>query len=46
MAYFSLTLESLLTRVILPEKDKPVFLKLMQEKFGLSSSQEQITDGL
>jgi hypothetical protein len=42
VAFFGLTLASLLTRVILPEKDQPIFLKLMQEKLGLSSAQEQI----
>lgn len=46
VAFFGLTLDSLLTRVILPEKDRPIFLKLMQEKLGLSSAQEQIADRL
>jgi hypothetical protein len=32
--------------VILPEKDRPIFLKLMQEKLGLGSPQEQIADRL
>ena len=45
-AYFSLTLDSLLTRIILPERDRPVFLTMMQEKLGLSSTQEQIADRL
>jgi hypothetical protein len=45
-AYFGLTLDSLLTRVILPEKDKPIFLQLMQEKLVMPSTQERITDHL
>jgi hypothetical protein len=46
IAYFGLTLESLLTRVVLLARDQPVFLRMMQEKLGLSSSQEQIADHL
>lgn len=42
VAYFGLTLELLLTKVVLPDKDKPVFLKLMHEKLGLSSAKEPI----
>jgi hypothetical protein len=41
-----LTLESLLTRVILPDKDRPIFLKGMQGKLGLGSAQERIADRL
>lgn len=43
---FGLTLESLLTRVILPEKDQAIFTKLMQEKLGLGSAQEKIAQRL
>ena len=46
VAHVGLTLESLLTRVILPERDRPLFVKLMQDKVGLSSAQEQIVDHL
>ena len=46
VAFFGLTLESLLTRVILPAKDQPIFIKMMQEKLGLTSTQEQIADRL
>jgi hypothetical protein len=46
VAHFGLTLESLLTRVILPEQDQPTFIRLMQDKLGLSSAQEQIADRL
>jgi hypothetical protein len=43
---FGLTMESLLTRVILPERDRPIFIELMQEKLGLSSAQEPIAEHL
>ncbi len=44
--YFALTLESLLTKVVLPEKNQPIFLEMMQQKLGLSSLQEPLADGL
>ncbi len=40
VAFFSLTLDSLLTRVILPEKDRPIFIRLMQEKLNVDSGSE------
>jgi hypothetical protein len=46
VAHFGLTLDSLLTRVILPDRDKPIFVKMMQDKLALSSAQEQIADHL
>lgn len=46
VAFFGLTLESLLTRVVLPAKDQPIFVKMMQEKLGVSSAQEQIANHL
>jgi hypothetical protein len=46
VAYFGLTVESLLTRVLLPERDRPIFVKLTQEKLGLASAQEPIADRL
>ncbi len=46
VAFFDLTLNSLLTRVIVPEKDRPIFHKLMREKLGLGSDQEQIAKSL
>ena len=46
VAYFSLTLDSLLTRVILPETVRPIFLKLMQEKLGVDSGSEPIASHL
>jgi hypothetical protein len=44
VAHFGLTLDALLTRVILPERDRPLFIKLMQDKLGLSSVQEPIAN--
>ena len=46
IAYVGLTLESLLARVVLPEKDRPIFIELMREKLGLKSDQEQIAGRL
>jgi hypothetical protein len=46
VAHVGLTLESLLTRVILPERDRPIFTELMQQKLGLRSAQEPIADRL
>ena len=46
MAHFALTLESMLTRVILPDKDLPIFMKMMQDKLGLGSAQEGIANRL
>jgi hypothetical protein len=46
VAHFGLTPESLLTRVILPERDQPLFVQMMQEKLGLSSAREQIATRL
>jgi hypothetical protein len=42
--FFKLTLDSLLERVILPERDRPIFVKMMQEKLGIKSTAEQIAD--
>jgi len=46
VACFGLTLDSLMTRVIFPEKDKPIFVKMMQDKLGMSSTQEPIANRL
>ena len=46
VAYFDLTLASLMTRLILPEKDQPIFVKEIQDKLGLSSPQEPIAKHL
>ena len=42
VAYFDLTLDSLLTRVILPDRDKPIFVQMMQDKLGLKSTTDRI----
>ena len=46
VAHFGLTLDSLLTMVVLPERDRPLLVKLMREKLGLRTGQEQIADHL
>jgi hypothetical protein len=46
VAHSSLTLESLLSRLILPVKDRPIFIKMIREKLGLGSAQERIGDRL
>lgn len=46
VAYFDLTLDSLLTRVILPDRDKPIFVQMMQTKLGLKSATDRIGDHL
>jgi hypothetical protein len=46
VAHFGLTLEGLLGRVILPERDRPLFVEMMQEKLGLGSTREPIADHL
>jgi hypothetical protein len=46
VAHLGLTLDSLLARVTLPERDKGIFVKMMQDKLGLSSSQEPIAEHL
>ena len=46
VANLGLTLDSLMTRLILPERDQPIFVKLMQEKLGMSLTQEQIATHL
>ncbi len=46
VAYFGLTLDSLLTKVVLPERDQPIFVRMMQENLGLSSAHERIANHL
>lgn len=46
VAHFGLTLDSLLIRITFPERDRPVFIQLMQAKLGLGSAQERIADHL
>jgi hypothetical protein len=44
--YFALTLDSLLTRVIVPEKDKPILMHALQEKLGMESTADCIAEYL
>ena len=44
--HFNLTLDTLLERVVLPEKDKPLFVKMMQDKLGIKATVEAIADYL
>ncbi len=44
--FFNLTLDSLLERVILPEKDKPIFVRLMLEKLVMESTTDRLADHL
>ena len=46
VAHAGLTLDSLLARVDLPPRDRPVLIRLMRDKLGLSSAQEPIADHL
>jgi hypothetical protein len=46
VAFFGLTLESLLHKVIMPAKDKPIFLMMMQHSLDLGSAQELLADRL
>ena len=46
VAYFDLTLESLMTKLILPERDEAIFVREMVDKLGLSSAQEPIAKHL
>jgi hypothetical protein len=46
VAFFGLTLESLLHKVIIPAKDKPIFLAMMQHSLDLGSAQELLADRL
>jgi hypothetical protein len=44
--YFALTLDSLLTKVIVPEKDKPILTQMMQELLGMNSTADLIAEYL
>jgi hypothetical protein len=44
--FFNLTLDSLMERVLLPDKDKTIFVRMMQERLGIKSTAEQIADYL
>jgi hypothetical protein len=42
--FLGLTLQSLMAKLILPEKDQPIFAKLLREKLGLHSDQARLAD--
>jgi hypothetical protein len=44
--YFDLTLDSLLTRVIVPERDRPILIRAMQEKLEMKSTADRLADHL
>jgi hypothetical protein len=46
VSYFELTLDSLLEYVILPERDRALFVTMMMEQLGLPSSQAALADYL
>jgi hypothetical protein len=46
VCYFGLTLDSLLTRLILPQSAMPIFIQAVQEKLGMNSTTDQIADFL
>ena len=46
LRYFDLTLDSLLTRIIVPEKDRPILIQAVQEKLGMKSTADRIADYL
>jgi len=46
MRYFDLTFDSLLTKVIVPEKDRPILIQAMQEELGMKSTADRLADYL
>jgi hypothetical protein len=44
--YFDLTLEQLLTRVIVPSKDEKILIEMMMSELGLTSPQDRLADYL
>ncbi len=44
--YLDLTLDSLLTRVIVPEKDRPILIQAVQDKLGMTSTADRLADFL
>ncbi len=44
--YFDLTLDTFLTRVILPPKDKDLLVEMMTQALGLTSPQDRLVDYL
>ncbi len=44
--YFDLTLDSLLTKVILPERDRPILIGELQNQLGIGSTADRLADYL
>lgn len=44
--YLGLTLESLMAKVVLPERDQPIFVRLMTKKLNLASGADRLADHL
>ena len=44
--YFDLTLDALLTRMVLPNQDQVILVRTMQEKLGMKSTQDRLADCL
>ena len=44
--YFDLTLDKLLTKVVMPSRDERIFVETMMEQLGLTSPQERLADFL
>ncbi len=44
--FLDLTLEKLLTVLILPPQDEPIFIEMMKEQLGLNSMQDKIAGRL
>lgn len=40
--YFHLTLETLLTRIVMPPQDEAIFIRMMMDQLGLTSPQEPL----
>lgn len=45
-SYLDLTLNSLLSKLILPDADKPLFVQMMKDKLKLTDENEPIADRL
>jgi hypothetical protein len=44
--FFDLTIETLLSRLILPEDDRPIFVRMLQAKLGIKSPADRLADYL
>ena len=46
LRYFDVTLDSLLTKVIVPERDRPILIHAMQEELKIGSTADRLADYL